>query len=194
MDSIVFTKGSSILCKVKVLQAYKKQEEVMADYQKEMDLENVRETKSVEDYMTQKGIKGVKTKSGAYVSVETPGDQNMKADSGKIAYVKYKGYLQTDGKVFDTNMDSSKGHTDPYPVPVGTHSVIQAWDEALPYFGSGGKGKIFVPAFLGYGPQGDQTIPGFANLVFDIEVVNVTIAPPAAKNNQQMPQMPQGGR
>ena len=191
-DSIVFTNGSSILCKVKVLQAFKKQEDVMADYQKEMDLENVRETKSIEDYMAQKGIKGIKTKSGAYVSIETPGDQNMKADSGKIAYVKYKGYMQSDGKVFDTNMDSSKGQPGGYPVTVGTHGVIQGWDEALPYFGNGGKGKILVPSFLGYGPQGSGQIPGFANLVFDIEVVNVTAAPPAAKNGQMPMQLPQG--
>ena len=132
--------------------------------------------------MAQKGIKGERTKSGAYVSVEVPGDKTMMADSGKVAYIKYKGYLQSNGEMFETNIDSSKGETAGYPVVVGTHSVIQGWDEGLPYFGNGGKGKILIPAFLAYGPQGSQAIPPLSNLVFDIEVANVKIAPPADKN------------
>src|SRR5437870_6067400 len=80
-----FVKGSSIKCDLKILQVFKAQKDAIADYQKEMETENKRETKSVVDYMAQKGIKGVKTISGAYVSVENPGDQAMKADSGKVA-------------------------------------------------------------------------------------------------------------
>ncbi|HRH49406.1 MAG TPA: FKBP-type peptidyl-prolyl cis-trans isomerase [Panacibacter sp.] len=182
-DSIVFTKGSSILCKIMILKTFKNQTDIMAEYQKEMELENKRETKSVEDYMAQKGIKGIKTKSGAFVLIENPGDTTNKADSGKIAAVKYKGYLQSNGKVFDTNFDSTNGHgTDPYPVLVGTRSVITGWDEALPYFGKGGSGKIFVPAFLGYGPQASGEIPPNSNLVFEVQIVDVKEAPPAAKN------------
>jgi FKBP-type peptidyl-prolyl cis-trans isomerase len=114
--------------------------------------------------------------------VENPGDQSMKADSGKIAVLKYKGYLQSNGTVFDTNFDSSKGHADPINVSVGSHSVIPAWEEALPHFGKGGSGKILVPAFLGYGPQGrPPVIPPNANLVFDIQVLDVKQAPPAQK-------------
>ncbi len=75
-------------------------------------------------------------------------------------------------------MDSSKGHTSPIPVVVGTHRVIQGWDEALPYFSKGSKGKIYIPSTLGYGMRGDGPIPGNANLIFDIEVVDVKNAPP----------------
>ncbi|HEY6977982.1 MAG TPA: FKBP-type peptidyl-prolyl cis-trans isomerase, partial [Chitinophagaceae bacterium] len=187
-----FVKGSSIKCDLKILQVFKVQKDAIADYQKEMEIENKREIKSLEDYMKEKGIKGVKTMSGAYVAVENPGDQAMKADSGKIASVKYKGYLQSTGKVFDTNFDTSKGHDEPYPVTVGARGVIPAWDEALPYFGKGGTGKILVPAFLGYGAQGSPPdIAPFSNIVFDIEVVDVKAAPtPSAqeKNQLQPPQ------
>ena len=131
-DSVVFTKGSSILCKIKILKTFKNQTDIMAEYQKETELENKRESKSLEDYMAQKGIKAIKTKNGVYVSIDNPGDTSNKADSGKIAAVKYKGYLQSDGKVFDTNFDSTNGHsTDPYPVLVGTHSVIQGVCEQI---------------------------------------------------------------
>ncbi len=181
-----FVKGSSIKCNLKILQTFKDQKDAIADYQKEIEIENKRETKSVEDYMAQKSIKGVKTKSGAYVAVENPGDQTMKADSGKVATIKYKGYLQSNGKVFDTNYDTSKGHAEPIAVTVGQHGIIPAWGEALPYFGKGGSGKILVPAFLGYGAQGSPPdIAPYSNIVFDIQVLDVKTAPPAEKNNNQ---------
>jgi FKBP-type peptidyl-prolyl cis-trans isomerase FkpA len=186
-DSIVFTNGSNIQCRVKVKQVFKDVITVRADYEKEVKAEEGKQIKVVEDYMASKGLKGIKTKNGAFVVLDNPGDVSLKADSGKIASVKYRGYLMSDNtKVFDTNMDSSKGHTEPYDVPVGARGVIAGWDEALPYFGKGATGKIFVPSFLGYGPQGNgPDLPPNANLIFDIQIVDVKDAPPA-------PQM--GGR
>jgi FKBP-type peptidyl-prolyl cis-trans isomerase len=182
----IFTKGGTLQFQFKVLKSFKTEKDVMSDYQNEVAEENKRETKSVEDYMTKKGFKGEKTKSGAYFVVENAGDQTMKADSGMIAMLKYKGYLQSNGTVFDTNMDSSKGHPDAYPVYVGSRTVIPAWEEALPHFGKGGSGKVFVPAFLGYGPQGNPpAIPPNSNLVFDIQVVDVKVAPPQPKNQNR---------
>jgi len=191
-----FVKGSSIKCNLKILQVFKAQKDAIADYQKEIEVENKRETKLLEDYMKEKGIKGIKTQSGAYVAVENPGDQTMKADSGKIATVKYKGYLQSNGKVFDTNFDTSKGHAEPYPVTVGAHGVIPAWDEALPYFGKGGSGKILVPAFLGYGAQGaPPDIAPFSNIVFDIQVLDVkTATAPSPEKNEQLQAAPKKGK
>jgi len=188
-DNMLFVKGSSIQCRLKILKTFKDQNEAIADYQKEIDKENQNEVKSVEDYLTKKGIKGgVKTKSGAYVVIENQGNQMQKADTGKVAFIKYKGYLQSNGEVFDTNLDSSKGHTDPISVIVGKQPIIPAWEEALPYFGKGGSGKIFVPAFLGYGPQGrPPVIPPDANLIFDIQIVDVQNAPPLSKQDMIAP-------
>jgi FKBP-type peptidyl-prolyl cis-trans isomerase len=188
-DNMLFVKGSSIQCRLKILKTFKDQNEAIADYQKEIDKENQNEVKSLEDYLTKKGIKGgVKTKSGAYVVIENQGDQMQKADTGKVAFIKYKGYLQSNGEVFDTNLDSSKGHTDPISVIVGKQPIIPAWEEALPYFGKGGSGKIFVPAFLGYGPQGrPPVIPPDANLIFDIQIVDVQNAPPLSKQDMIAP-------
>jgi len=180
LDSTIFTKGSSIQCRFRIIKSFKQEKDVRADYDSEIKLEEAREVKSVEDYMTKNNLKGIKTKNGAYVILDNPGDASLKADSGKIASVKYRGYLMSDkSKVFDTNMDSSKGHIEPYDVPVGRRGVIPGWDEALPYFGKGGSGKILVPSFLGYGPQGNgPDLPPNANLVFDIQVVDVKDAPP----------------
>jgi FKBP-type peptidyl-prolyl cis-trans isomerase FkpA len=193
LDSTVFTKGSSIQCRFRIIKSFKQEKDVRADYDSEIKSEEAREVKSLEDYMTKNNLKGIKTKNGAYVILDNPGDASLKADSGKIASVKYRGYLMSDkSKIFDTNMDSSKGHTEPYDVPVGRRSVIPGWDEGLPYFGKGGTGKILVPSFLGYGPQGNgPDLPPNANLVFDIQIVDVKDAPPMQQMDpRQMQQQP----
>lgn len=175
----VFTKGGQIHGTVKILGRFKSEAETTADYQKEVELEKDREVKAIEAYLAKKGEKAQKTKSGAFVVIEAAGDQTAKADSGKQVSVMYKGYLQSNNKVFDTNMDTTMHHTDPLNLTVGTGQVIKGWDEGLPFFAKGGKGKIYIPAMLAYGPQGNQGIPPFSNLVFDVEIKDVTTAPPA---------------
>lgn len=180
-----FTRNGQIKGRLTVLGTFATEDMAKNDINKEVEKESAREIASLQDYLNKKGIKAQRTKNGAFVEITTPGDPNIKADSGKVAMVMYRGYLQDNGKVFDTNMDSSKGHTDPIPVPVGAHRVIPAWDEALPYFSKGSKGRIYVPSSLGYGMRGaGQDIPSNANLIFDIEVVDVKDAPPA---QQQQP-------
>lgn len=174
-DSI-FASNRNIVCKMKVLAAYNTEEEIKADYEKELENERQREIKSAEDYVTKQGWKekAQKTKSGAFVIIENPGDVNNKVDSGKTASVKYKGSLQSTGFQFETNTDP-KGDTTLLEVSVGGggRPMIEGIQEGITYFGKGGKGKIIIPAFLGYGEQASGPIPGFSNLIFDVEVVDV---------------------
>ena len=171
---LILTKGSILNCRLRLMQIFKLESDVDADYEKEIELEKSREIKDIEIYITQKGIKAAqKTKNGAYVLVENQGDLTLKVDSGKIASIKYKGYF-FDGTVFDTNMDSSTGSAEPIEVSVGSGKVMQGWEEALPYFGKGGKGTILIPAMLAYGPQGSApVIPPYSNLIFDVQILDV---------------------
>jgi len=179
----VFAKGQIVKCRIQLLKLFNNEKDMLDDYQKSIDKEKDAETKGLENYLSKKNLKGVKTKNGAYVVIENAGDQSLKADSGKVATVMYKGYLEN-GKVFDTNMDTTKGHTDPIQIPVGSRGSIQGFSECLPYFGKGGKGKFLIPAMLGYGgaPQGSD-IPAFSNLIFDIEVTDVTDMPKTSRDN-----------
>lgn len=182
-------KNGTIKCTMKILGAFATDSLAQADFAKEEVKEKEREQKSAEDFAAKKGWKTQKTPSGLLIVIDNPGD-GAKADTGKLAMVKYRGYLQKDESViFDTNMDSTKGPTDPYGVPVGRGKVIPAWDEALPYFAKGGKGKLVVPAYLAYGPQrAGANIPENSNLVFDMEIVDVKDAPPPAE--KPAPPMP----
>ncbi|GEO08918.1 FKBP-type peptidyl-prolyl cis-trans isomerase [Segetibacter aerophilus] len=177
----MFKRGDQIKCKMSILKTFTNENDIKADYEKEMAGEKDREVKEIKDYLSKKGIKAQETKNGAFVQIDNAGDA-QKAQPGKVATIMYRGYLVDDNKrIFDTNMDSSKGHTDPLEVPVGQGQVIPGWEEALPLFGKGGKGKIFVPAMLAYGPQGSQgAIPPYANLIFDIEIRDVKDAPKQA--------------
>lgn len=188
----LLVKGQVLLIKLKLLQIFKEEKDVLADYKKSQDEQKVNEIKSIEGYMAKNNLKGVKSKNGVYVVVENAGDPTLKADSGKLVTLMYRGYLQTTGKVFDTNMDTTKGHSDPIQFVVGAPGTIQGFGEGLPYFGKGGKGKLLIPSMLGYGPQPQgPDLPAFSNLVFDIEVKDVKDAPAQNMNPMQQQQMQQ---
>ncbi|HAN38001.1 MAG TPA: hypothetical protein DCQ29_03785 [Chitinophagaceae bacterium] len=191
----IFKRGGLILGRFHVIAAYKTEAEVTAAFQAAMDKEKANSVAQLEAYLTKKGIKAQKTKSGAFVVVTNPGNTAMLADSGTTASVMYRGTLLTTGKVFDTNLDASKGHTDPIDVNVGQRQVIVGWDEALPFFGMGGKGTIYVPSMLGYGAQSPSPeIPPYSDLVFEIEIKNVKPAPPAPKQFSMIDSLKASGK
>ncbi len=93
---------------------------------------------------------------------------------GNTITVKYSGYLYnsnvTDFK--GTKFDGTTGDaTATFALASG--SLIEGWVQGVPGMKVGGKRTIVFPASLGYGAQGQGTIPGNAGLVFDIELVAV---------------------
>ncbi len=199
-----FARGGVIHCNGRILQVFDNQKDVMEDYQNAVKKLTADETKDLQAYVDKKGVKTQSTKSGVLVHVENVGDTANMADSGKQASIYYKGSLETTGTVFETNMDTLKvldtsKRKKPIDVILGMHRVIPGWEEGLQLFGKGGKGTLYIPAMLAYGGQGrPPVIPQYSNLIFDIEVVDVKIAPPQPMRNpmghltpQQMQQMQQ---
>ncbi|MEO7530792.1 MAG: FKBP-type peptidyl-prolyl cis-trans isomerase [Sediminibacterium sp.] len=190
----IFHAKDMIKGRLEILKAYANQADAAADRAKEFDAEKRNEIKDVQDFTAKKNIKTQSTRSGALVEIQAPGDMTQLADSGKVAKIWYKGSLLSTGVEFDSNMDPKKTNRAPLVVNVGStgtqNSVITGLDEALRMFGKGGKGKIYIPAMLGYGDAGSPpVIPTYANLVFEIEVMDVTLpAPPAPQ--PPMPAMP----
>jgi peptidylprolyl isomerase len=56
---------------------------------------------------------------------------------------------------------------------IGTGRVIKGWDQGLMGMQVGGKRKLLVPAYLGYGERTMGKIPPNSNLVFEIELLEV---------------------
>ncbi|TSA59277.1 MAG: hypothetical protein D4R41_03090 [Sediminibacterium sp.] len=187
----IFKKGDFISGRVDILKTFPGQPEMMKDYAIEMDAEKAREIKDLKTYADSKKLKTQSTQNGVLVEIQNPGTLPM-ADSGMQATILYRGAF-VNGKIFDSNMVNSKLVGQPLNVTVGVGSVIRGWDEGLRLFGKGGKGRLLVPALLAYGPQGSApVIPPYANLVFDIEITDVTV--PAPKPAQPMPGQPNQGQ
>lgn len=186
----MFKQGDLINGRFEILKVFNTQEEVKADYDKELALEKDKEIAYVKEYAKTKKMNVQSLPSGLQIEIQNAGT-GQKADSGWQASVMYRGYFigkKNDGVEFDGNMNPKGPNTQPINVVVGTGSVMAGWDEALRYFGKGGKGRIVVPAMLAYGPQGSApVIPPFANLAFDIEILDVTKPTP----QPAQPGMPQ---
>ncbi|MCX6297073.1 MAG: FKBP-type peptidyl-prolyl cis-trans isomerase, partial [Bacteroidetes bacterium] len=61
----------------------------------------------------------------------------------------------------------------PEGITFGLNEVIKGWTEGIPYFKKGGKGKLIIPADLGYGSDDYNGIPGNSVLIFDIKLIDV---------------------
>jgi peptidylprolyl isomerase len=98
------------------------------------------------------------------------------AASRKYYTVQYSGYL-LDGTKFDSSVDRNE----PFTFAIGAHQVVPGWDLGLQGMHVGGKRRLFVPYQLGYGDRGKPPIPPKAEMVFDIELISQSDAPPTPK-------------
>jgi FKBP-type peptidyl-prolyl cis-trans isomerase len=89
--------------------------------------------------------------------------------------VHYTGTL-IDGTVFDSSVQRGE------PIEFPLDGVIPGWTEGLQKVKKGGKIKLYVPPHLGYGDNGNGSIPPGATLIFDVELLDVKpgAAPAAA--------------
>jgi FKBP-type peptidyl-prolyl cis-trans isomerase len=183
-----FRKNDLIKGKMEIIKVYKGEEEANNDYKKEMDDEQKREAKELKEYASKKSLKVQELPTGVLVAIEQSGD-TMKASMGKTVRMLYKGYF-TDGKVFDSNMGPNAPNKEPLVFQIGSGGIIPGLESGLSQFGKGGKGKILIPAMQAYGTTGQPpVIPAYANLIFDVEVTDVSLqAPPSPA---PMPAAPQ---
>lgn len=73
-----------------------------------------------------------------------------------------------DGQVFDSSVQRGE------PAVFGVNQVIAGWVEALQLMQEGAKWRLFIPYQLAYGERGaGQSIPPFATLIFDVELLKV---------------------
>ncbi len=175
-----------IVLSFKVLDILPNEEARAKDEADEINKLRVREVKNIEDYLAKNNIKTQRAPKGTFVLIENPGD-GPAVDSGKQVSVKYTGKTFA-GLVFDSNIDPKFQHTEPYSFVIGSQppGAIEGWDDGLRLFKKGGKGKLYIPSMLAYGgnPRPGPIKP-FDNLMFDVEIVDVTDAP--KQNGGAMP-------
>lgn len=104
--------------------------------------------------------------SGLQYQVLREGDGRKPAATDQ-AECHYEGTL-INGQVFDSSYQ--RGQTATF----GLNQVIAGWTEGLQLMQEGAKYRFFIPYHLAYGERGaGQSIPPFATLIFDVELVKV---------------------
>jgi cyclophilin family peptidyl-prolyl cis-trans isomerase/FKBP-type peptidyl-prolyl cis-trans isomerase len=115
------------------------------------------------------------------VTVLIPGDGPV-AEVGDTVTVNYVGVRSEDGVEFDNSYDRGQ----PFPLVLGTGSVIQGWDQGLVGAQQGARVQLDIPADLAYGDQArSDVIRANEALTFVVDVVAVekppvVTAPPMA--------------
>lgn len=95
------------------------------------------------------------------------GAEGRKPGAADSVTCHYEGRL-IDGTVFD----SSYRRGEPATFPLS--GVIAGWTEGLQLMAEGAKHRLFIPWQLAYGERGaGQSIPPYAALVFDVELLKV---------------------
>ena len=107
------------------------------------------------------------TTRGLYWRDVTVGD-GATAEAGKQVFVFYMGYF-TDGKLFE----QLRPGQNPITFVLGTHAVIDGWDEGLVGMRVGGVRQLIIPANLAYGATGSGPIPPNTPIVFTVELADV---------------------
>ncbi len=95
--------------------------------------------------------------------------KGKEAKSGDTVVVHYTGWLAENNKKFDSNHDRKE----PFETKIGVGYVIRGWDEGIPGMKVGGKRKLTIPYQMAYGKYGTGPIPGFATLIFEVELLKV---------------------
>lgn len=192
LENTPFKKGDFLITGIKVIDVFKTPEEAQEDIEKEsrsafgkdpkINEQKQKDEKAIEEYLNAKGIKAERTSWGAYIEYITRGTGESPKPR-QYALVRYTG-TDFSGKVFDTN---NKPGGQLYPVQIGAGGSIIGFEDAIRQMPKGSKARVYVPSVLAYGEMGSPPlIQPNQNLMFEIEVVDITDTPP----QQQMPQAP----
>jgi FKBP-type peptidyl-prolyl cis-trans isomerase len=171
-------KGDQIKTYMKILEVFRDDSVARKDYQAEMEKDRPRQEKEMKEaeakqkekeekelqaYFAAHKITPVKAPAGTYVVINEKGN-GVPAAIGKFITVKYSGKGLVDNKVFDAGV---------YVFQLGTGNAIQGWHDGIALFNKGGKGTLYVPGTLAYGPNQGPGGP-YAALIFDVEILNVS--------------------
>ncbi len=92
------------------------------------------------------------------------------ATAGKRLSMRYTGWLRT-GQQFDSNRNAGA----PFSFTLGTGNVISGWHIGVAGMRVGGKRLLVLGSDYGYGAEGSGQIPPNATLVFEVELVSISV-------------------
>ena len=105
--------------------------------------------------------------SGVWIE-DTQVGTGATATAASTIVIYYEGWTSR-GFNFDGNVGN------PAPDEFALDELIEGFQDGIPGMKVGGKRRLIIPSSLGFGPDGlpGAGIPGNANLLFDVELVNI---------------------
>ncbi|MCB9359833.1 MAG: FKBP-type peptidyl-prolyl cis-trans isomerase [Flavobacteriales bacterium] len=124
-----------------------------------------KESIQIDGYVARRKWDVTKTGTGLRYLIYHEG-KGEKAETGKIAVVKYKVSL-IDGTVcYSTKEKGAEEFT------IGKDNVESGLHEGITYMKVGDKAKIIIPSYLAHGLAGDlKKIPVRSTIIYDIELI-----------------------
>lgn len=113
----------------------------------------------IKNYLNDNDLTAQMHSSGLYYIIDKEGN-GIHPNTGSTVTVQYTGYL-LDGTEFDSG-------TATFPLS----NVVQGWQVGIPLFKKGGRGKLLIPSYMGYGSTASAKIPANSVLVFDIHLIS----------------------
>ncbi len=191
-------KGDRIISTFKVIQVFKSESVLQADYNAEMTKDKPRQQKEMQEQMAkekqlrkeQMAKEEEELQKSGEIDKEIKAMENylaskkitaQKTGKGTFVFIKEEGSGPTaaqgdsvtvkyTGKILATD---SVFQSNSYTFPLGEGEVIPGWDEGIKLFKKGGKGTLFIPGFLAYGKNARPPFRPFEALIFDVEIVDV---------------------
>ena len=148
-------------------------EDKQAERNKMDSLQTILGPRRVQDFLRKKNITASVNALGAFVEIIAPGE-GLQADSGNTVSVKFK-LATLQGKVLDTNMDTSFNRREPLRFTIGSAYMPAVVDQSIRVLKKGGHAKIYLPAMVAMRDMpnsGDQ--PSYDDLVFEIILEEVS--------------------
>ncbi len=134
-----------------------------------------RELDLLDKYIKSNNITVKPTNTGLYyIELEKGTGDTIKA--GDRVDVLYRTWIiMADSlTLVDQNIDAQGRFYEPLRfqvTPQGTStSVVDGLNEGVKFMQRGTKAKMIVPSQIGYGQNGNQGIPGFSTLVFEVKI------------------------
>lgn len=88
--------------------------------------------------------------------------------------VNYRGKYYNE-KVFDQSYETAEpDHNIVSPAGFRLSKLVVGFSTALQHMHEGDRWLVYIPWELGYGKAGNSSIPGYSNLIFDIDLVKIT--------------------
>ncbi len=145
----------------------KMQEEQMKKMQEDGEKQKPLDEAKLKEFMAKNKLKFQKTETGLYYVVKSVG-KGAKVEKGDMVSVDYVGTLFDGGKEFDTSIGKA-----PLKYNALSGQMIPGFDEGVGFLTEGTKADLYLPSHLAYAGMGQNGIPPFSILKFEVNLLKV---------------------